>query len=249
MRSGRGRSTLRSTTVSNPLGIAGAYDLTDAASGFGWMFMGLSVALAAAALVVRLRRSTGYERQQLKWIAFAAAVTGVAVVADVISFFASLEGDAISQLRIVLLGIGFSAFPLAAGMAILRYRLYDIDVVINRTLVYGALTATLARRLPRQRAAAPAAPQRSHRRLGPRGRRLDARRGGPVPAGAAPDPGAGRPPLLPAQVRRRAHPRAFAAQLRDEVELERAAVRARAVVRETPCSRRTCRCGSAEAER
>ena len=131
-------------TVSNPLGIAGAFDLTDAAGGFGWMFMGLSVALAAAALVVRLRRSTGYERQQLKWIAFAAAVTGVAVVADVISFFASLEGDGVSQLRILLLGIGFSAFPLAAGMAILRYRLYDIDVVINRTLVYGALTATLA---------------------------------------------------------------------------------------------------------
>jgi xanthosine utilization system XapX-like protein len=131
-------------TVSNPLGIAGAYDLTDAAGGFGWMSMGISVALAAAALVVRLRRSIGYERQQLKWIAFAAAVTGVAVVADVVSFFASLEGDTISQLRIVLVGIGFSAFPLAAGMAILRYRLFDIDVVINRTLVYGALTATLA---------------------------------------------------------------------------------------------------------
>ena len=131
-------------SVTNPLGIAGLFDLTDAANGFGWMFMGLSVALAAAALLVRLRRSAGYERQQLKWIAFAAAVTGVAVVADVVSFFASLEGDTISQLRIVLLGIGFSAFPVAAGMAILRYRLYDIDVVINRTLVYGALTATLA---------------------------------------------------------------------------------------------------------
>ena len=131
-------------TVSNPLGIAGLYDLTDAATGFGWMLTGLSVALAAAALVVRLRRSHGYERQQLKWIAYAAALTGVAVVADVVSFFASLEGDTISQLRIVLLGIGFSAFPVAAGMAILRYRLYDIDVVINRTLVYGALTGTLA---------------------------------------------------------------------------------------------------------
>ena len=128
-------------SVSNPLGVPGAFDLTDAASGFGWMFMGPSVAFAAAALVVRLRRSTGYERQQLKWIAFAAAVTGVAVVADVLSFFARSRGS--SSSAILLLGIGFSAFPLAAGMAILRYRLYDIDVVINRTLVYGALTATL----------------------------------------------------------------------------------------------------------
>ena len=122
-------------SVSNPLGVPGAFDLTDAASGFGWMFMGASVAFAAAALVVRLRRSTGYERQQLKWIALAASVTGVAVVADVLSFFASVEG--VEQLRILLLGVGFSAFPVAAGMAILRYRLYDIDVVINRTLVYG----------------------------------------------------------------------------------------------------------------
>ena len=71
--------------------------------------MGASVALAAVAMVVRLRRSHGFERQQLKWIAFAAAFTGVAVVADVASFFVALEG--VDQLRIVLLGLGFSASP------------------------------------------------------------------------------------------------------------------------------------------
>ncbi len=131
-------------TVSNPLGVPGGFDIFDVASGLGWVFMGVSVTIAAAALVVRLRRSTGTERQQLKWIELAAAVTGIVVGADVISFFASLEGHTIEQVRIVLLGIGFSAFPVAAGMAILRYRLYDIDVVINRALVYGALTAILA---------------------------------------------------------------------------------------------------------
>jgi hypothetical protein len=128
-------------SVANPVGVAGTFELTDAAAGLGWMFMGASVGLAALAMVLRLRRARGVERQQLKLLAVAAAVAGAAVVADVVSFFVSVEG--IAQIRIVLLGVGFSAFPLAAGAAILRYRLYEIDVVINRTLVYACLTAVL----------------------------------------------------------------------------------------------------------
>ena len=168
------------------------------------MFTGLSVALAAAALVVRLRRSSGYERQQLKWIAFAAALTGVAVVADRGQLLRLAGRDTISQLRIVLLGIGFSAFPVAAGMAILRYRLYDIDVVINRTLVYGALTGTLgATYLGACCCSAGLAVGRSGFAVAG----LDAGGGGAVPAGAAPDPGSGRPALLPPPLRRRADAR------------------------------------------
>jgi hypothetical protein len=129
-------------TVTNPLGIQGAFEAMDAMTGFGWLFMAAAVALAAAAMVHRLRRSSGHQHQQLKWIALAASVAGIAVVADAASFFLSVEG--ISHLRILVLGLAFVGFPVAAGVAILRYRLYDIDVVINRTLVYGALTATLA---------------------------------------------------------------------------------------------------------
>ena len=128
--------------VTNPLGVPGTFGLMDAMSGFGWMFMGASVALAAAATPIRLARARGLERAQLKWLALATAITGVAVVSDVISYFVGAEG--IGALRDVVLALGFAVFPLAAGAAILRYRLYDIDVVINRTLVYGALTATLA---------------------------------------------------------------------------------------------------------
>jgi hypothetical protein len=128
--------------VSNPFGIAGAFELIDALGGFGWMFMGAAVAIAALGTSIRLRRSHGLERAQLKWLAFAAAAAGVAVVSDVISYFVSATG--INELRNVVLGLGFAVFPVAAGAAILRYRLFDIDVVINRTLVYGALTATLA---------------------------------------------------------------------------------------------------------
>jgi hypothetical protein len=129
-------------TVTNPVGIRGTFEAMDAVSGLGWLLMALGVAVAAAAMVHRLRRSSGDEHEQLKWIALAASVAGIVVVADVASFFLSVEG--ISQLRIVALGLAFVGFPVAAGVAILRYRLYDIDVVINRTLVYGALTATLA---------------------------------------------------------------------------------------------------------
>jgi hypothetical protein len=129
-------------TIINPLGIKGTFGLMDALSGLGWMLMGACVGLAALAMSGRLRRARGHERQQLKWIALAAGLAGIVVVGVVASFFAG--ADRIDQLRIVALGIAFSGFPVAAGMAILRYRLYDIDVVINRTLVYGALTATLA---------------------------------------------------------------------------------------------------------
>ncbi len=101
--------------------------------------MAASLLLAAFAMVLRLRRSRGVERQQLKWMAAAAAVLPLASVAGVFSYYAGYEtvGGLLST---------FSFFPIifAAGYAILRYRLYDIDIIINRTLVYGSLTATLA---------------------------------------------------------------------------------------------------------
>jgi hypothetical protein len=129
-------------TVVNPLGIPGTFALTDALTGFGWMFMGASVGLAAVGSGRRLRRAHGVERAQLKWLALAAAFTGVAIVADVVSYFVAATG--LNAVRNVVLGLGFTVFPLTAGVAILRHRLYDIDVVVNRALVYGALTATLA---------------------------------------------------------------------------------------------------------
>jgi hypothetical protein len=128
--------------VANPVGVGGAFEIMSVASELGWLFMAASLLLAAASVVVRRRRSQGRERQQIRWIALAAAVAGAAFAVNVVSFFVSVEG--IDQLRIVLLGLVLAGFPVATGIAILRHRLYDIDVVINRTLVYGALTATLA---------------------------------------------------------------------------------------------------------
>jgi hypothetical protein len=129
------------STVDNPLGIPGAFDLLDALAGLGWMFMGASVGLAAVGSGLRLRRAHGVERAQLKWLALAAGFTGIAIVADVVSYFAAATG--FNEARTVMLGLGFTVFPVTAGAAILRLRLYDIDVVINRALVYTALTAAL----------------------------------------------------------------------------------------------------------
>jgi hypothetical protein len=98
-----------------------------------------SLVAAAAALVIRFRRADPVRRQQIKWLVYAGCLAIVTLVVGVLigSFFSDDVGNAI-----VLSGV--LGVPLAIGIAILRYRLYDIDVVINRTLVYGSVTALLA---------------------------------------------------------------------------------------------------------
>jgi len=109
------------------------------------LLAGLGLALVMAALIAsvvslfrRFRRARGVERQQLKWVVLAASFLGVALPVA-IALWATQ-----TILAKALIASTLPLIPIAACIAILRYRLYDIDVVINRTLVYGALTATLA---------------------------------------------------------------------------------------------------------
>jgi hypothetical protein len=94
---------------------------------------------SAASLVVRFRRSGSVERQQIKWLAFAA-------LAIPVWFLTNAPIEAASRTLFLVMDALFvsAMLPLAAGVAILRYRLYDIDVIINRTLVYVSLTVLLA---------------------------------------------------------------------------------------------------------
>src|SRR5215211_4241554 len=97
-----------------------------------------STAASAISLIVRLRRAGRVERQQIKWLAYGGAVVvGTIFVAAAISLWSV-------TVSIALINLALVGLPVFTGIAIVRYRLYEIDILINRTLVYGVLTATLA---------------------------------------------------------------------------------------------------------
>ena len=100
------------------------------------MFVGIFGSVAS--LVVRFRRADRRQREQIKWLATAGAI--LAVTAPIDAALADVLGDA----QYVATTLALLGMPVAIGIAILRHRLYDVDVVINRALVYGALTAALA---------------------------------------------------------------------------------------------------------
>jgi hypothetical protein len=99
----------------------------------------ISCLVSVFSVVGRMQGAEGRERQQLKWFAYGAALLVGAFL--FVTFAANEQTNGWVVLAVIL--IGLSAIPVTVGIAILRYRLYDIDVVINRTLVYGTLTVTL----------------------------------------------------------------------------------------------------------
>jgi hypothetical protein len=123
--------------VMNPYGLR---SLSDPLQALGFAALAIALVGSPLSLILRFRRAAADERQQIKWLALAGAVAATTLVLLAGPGYAVI-GEAASNIAILLSVLGL---PLATGVAILRYRLYDIDVVINRTLVYGALTATLA---------------------------------------------------------------------------------------------------------
>ena len=122
----------------NPLGIESIGDLSLIVSPILYI-LGL---LAVISMLSRLRRGTGIERQQIKWFAYAGAVTFIGGLVQH-NLFPVIDVWWVWWVGFVVGTIGLLGQPVALGIAILRYRLYEIDLIINRTLVYGSLTAML----------------------------------------------------------------------------------------------------------
>lgn len=136
-----GRLPPTSAQPNNPFGIAGAdwlVALRPVGEGlFLAGFLGGAV-LAVIAVTSRFRRSSGHEREQMKW--FLAAFVAVAVLAVLGNF----DGAPTASVFDIALTVSFGFVPVSVGIAVTRYHLYDIDTIINRALVYGLLTAILA---------------------------------------------------------------------------------------------------------
>jgi hypothetical protein len=126
--------------LTNPLGLQQAEAAFRLLATIAIPIGALLAVLSVASIVVRFRRARGVERQQLKWFTYAAVLV---TLLWLVFFAAGLERWLPPVLVHIVSEIWLGGIPVAIGIAVLRYRLYDIDRIINRTLVYGALTALL----------------------------------------------------------------------------------------------------------
>jgi hypothetical protein len=140
--------------VRNPYGLEGQLWVEDTANAILVVFL-VCILASVLSLILRYRRSLGERRQQIKWIAFAASFVGFGFVSAMasgliaVAFAPESWGSANTpplwfDLLFSVVLVSFGGVPIVVGVAVLRYRLYDIDLLINRALVYGALTVLLA---------------------------------------------------------------------------------------------------------
>jgi hypothetical protein len=137
-------------SIRNPLGVEALRPLYEGPLGALLLLLPLCIAACAVSLIRRYRRSDGPERVQLKWLAAGAGTTAAVYLAGMLATLLTgawrVHGEAPGWLDVLdyITPYAFVLIPVAIGIAILRHRLYEIDVLINRALVYGALTTVLA---------------------------------------------------------------------------------------------------------
>jgi signal transduction histidine kinase len=137
-------SDLTKVTVTNPLGVDAAAAWIDAATQVAGIGMLISGFLAGAAIIVRFRGASGEVRQQIKWLAFVAVAFLVEIVAGVVLSLIlgdrSSASDTVGNILFTVLFLTLlGGIPIACGVAILKYHLYDLDVVIRKAVVFGLL--------------------------------------------------------------------------------------------------------------
>jgi signal transduction histidine kinase len=125
----------------NPFGFPALAPVLEMLAYVGIAFVVFSLVGAFIAFIVRFRRTRGLERDQMKWLVYALGLMGFGFVIASIFFILWPENELVSEFGIAINSLSILGIAIAASIAILRYRLYDIDLIINRTLVYGALTA------------------------------------------------------------------------------------------------------------
>jgi hypothetical protein len=140
---GFGAPTIGDSDVPNPFAVQGSLGEALGALQEAFPLVIVAALLALVSVVARFRRSRGIEREQIKWVLYAAALVGVGLVAQLPIFIVMPPDDAANASNAVATS-AFACVPVAIGIAVLRYRLYDIDVLIRRTLVYGATTGAIA---------------------------------------------------------------------------------------------------------
>jgi hypothetical protein len=129
--------------VVNPLGIRGAGAILEFVGVVGLGMVIFALLGAVVSVVVRFRRSKGVERLQLKWLTFAGALVATCIVVAIPLEAAAASSETATNISNFVITASLSTIPIAVGVAILRYRLYDIDRIINNTLVYGLISAIL----------------------------------------------------------------------------------------------------------
>jgi hypothetical protein len=134
---------IEDTRVSNPFGVGTGTGVMSTVQGVGLVLLFVSILASCASLVARYRASGHEHRQQLKWLAWSVPIV-LAWLATSIWVESLYTGDRAVDIANALASVGLITVPVAMAIAMLRHRLYDIDVVINRTLVYLSLTVTLA---------------------------------------------------------------------------------------------------------
>jgi hypothetical protein len=134
-------------TLDNPLGVSpSAVPVVQAMASLGFVLLAIAVVLSAVSLVLRVRRSTGVARQQLKWFATAAVFAGLTLAGPATLFNLAITGDpsapTVKAFEILTM-VALLTVPIAVGIAVLRYRLYEIDRLISRTISWAIVTGLL----------------------------------------------------------------------------------------------------------